>query len=560
MTVYRKETHVSVRTHTITRKGLALVTAGLFAVSSLSFAPIAGAEDPASGATGNTGGTNAGGNNGAGTVTPAMVSQLKSTDEAKLTIHKLKGGFVGTNQWGVEQNVAGTPLNGIAFDVYKVRDIDLSTIEGWKKYSQLDPTNVDQYATDANYVKTLTTANGGVASDTLPIGVYVVKENLSKSNPDPAGTYSPAAPFMTALPFTNEEGTGWNKDVHVYPKNQELKSTKTVTDQGKHAGQEITYDLKGDVPPIPGTVTGDYYTEYVLVDTYDSQKWTPKKDSVSVKVTGGAGLTFETKDFTVSGPADKPAGAPPELTGDKQITVSLTGDGLRKLEEYVRANSTVTGMQVVATVKGDLNATLTPGPLKNQLHLVSGGTGKPRTQTPDVETESKFGKISVTKVDSKDNDKQLAGATFELHKCENSNEVGKPGKLIADSKQTVNGADSWTSDANGALTITGIQLEDWYNGASQTDAFDYCLVETEAPAGYELLPEPVLVPVNQALPDSGTNAFTAAANVANVETTTATFKLPATGEWGRWWIVLGGVLAVLAALTVLYRNGRRNDA
>lgn len=195
--------------NTLPRKGLAIIASGMMAFASFNLAPVALAEDlpPAQ----------------SGSVSTEIVSQLKSDDKAKLTIHKLKGGFVGTNQWGVQQDVAGTPLKGIAFDIYKVKDgdkdIDLSTIEGWQTYSKLDPTKANDYAVEANKIKTVITGEGGVVSEELPIGVYVIKENLGASNPDPAGTYTPAAPFITALPFTTEDGTAWNKDVHVYPKN-----------------------------------------------------------------------------------------------------------------------------------------------------------------------------------------------------------------------------------------------------------------------------------------------------------------------------------------------------
>ena len=538
---------MSVHTTTITRKGLAIATAGLFALSSLSFTPFAVAQD------------------GAGAVNSGLVSQLSKTETAKLTIHKLKGGFVGTNQYGVQQDVAGTPLKGIAFDIYRVKeggaDIDLSTIEGWQKYSELDPTKANEYASEANYVKTITTGDGGVATDELPIGVYVIKEDLAKSNPDPAGTYTPAAPFITALPFTNEGGTAWNKDVHVYPKNQEVKSTKEVDDrQGdqnediRQAGQTISYTLKGGVPPVPNTVAQDnkYFDRYELIDTYDSDKWTPDTSTVKVQINEGDTklADLEAADFEVTNP------------DSNTFTIKLTDAGLLKLRHNVGEK---TNVQVVATIDGTLKADLKPGTVKNGVEVETGNSGQPTVKTPKSEVESKYGRIDVTKF-AKEGDKEtnLAGAKFELHKCTNANAAGQPGTLIEKSKQTVGGKSEWETDAEGKITITGIQLEDWFDGKGQADSFDYCLLETKAPEGYELLPQPILTPVNTNTPETKIGEenlpFTLVQRVENVPTTTSTFKLPSTGEWGRWWLVLGGVAAVLAALGVLYRNNRRTNA
>lgn len=546
---------MSAQSHAITRKGLALVTAGMFAFSSMTLAPVAVAQNE----TAET------------EVSANLVSQLNTNDTAKLTIHKLKGGFVGTNQWGVQQDVAGIPLDGIAFDVYKIKDIDLSTIDGWKTYGELDPKKANEYATEANYVKTLTTANGGVASDTLPIGVYVVKENLSKSEPNPAGTYTPAAPFITALPFTNKEGTAWNKDVHVYPKNQELTSEKTVTDQGQHAQDTISYDLAGTIPPVPANHAGSYFDGYSLVDIYDPKKWTPNTGSIKVQVTDGAGTKvreLDAADFQVSTPV-----AYAKEEGKNAFTISLTRQGLNKVEAEAKKG---TQLRLVATVDGQLKENLNPGELQNKMQVIPPNTSTPNwgrsdepddpntppeEPTPETEVESKYGKINITKVDSADPERTLEGAEFQLRKCENNNTAGGEGVLIKGSKPIkVNGTDKWTTDAEGKFTITGIQLEDWFDGEEQKDEFDYCLVETKAPQGYELLPKPVLVPVNQKTPSTEAQPFTLTSNVSNVKTTTGTFRLPSTGEWGRWWLVGLGVLAILAAAGVILANNRRNSA
>ena len=547
------------QSHAKTRKGLAIVTAGMFALSSMSIAPVAFAQD-----------TPAAADAQAGDVNANLVSQLSKDTKAKLTIHKIKGGFSGIDgQWGTEQQIPGDPLEGVAFDVYKIADIDLTSVEGWKKYSELDPASANTYATEANYVKTLKTDSNGVASETFPLGVYVVKENLAKS--DVEGTLTPAAPFITALPFTTKDGSGWNKDVHVYPKNQELTSEKTVKDEGKHAQGTVSYDLAGTIPPVPANHEGKYFDGYSLVDIYDPKKWTPKTDSIKVQVTadGEKALDLGAGDFQVSEPK-----AYAKEAGKNAFTISLTRAGLDKVEAQAKSGKQI---RLVATVEGDLAKDLVPGELENKMSVIPPNTSTPdwkrsekpddpdnppEDPTPETEVKSKYGKINITKVDSKESKTTLAGAEFQLHKCKPVNEAGKEGELLDPKADplTVNGANKWTTDAEGKFTITGIQLEDWFDGKAQTDNFDYCLVETKAPEGYELLPKPVLVPVNSNTPESNATPFTLTSNIGNVKTTTGTFKLPSTGEWGRWWLVGLGVLAILAAAGVITANNRRNTS
>lgn len=173
---------------------------------------------------------------------------------------------------------------------------------------------------------------------------------------------------------------------------------------------------------------------------------------------------------------------------------------------------------------------------------------------------SEYGAIDLLKVSSED-DAALAGATFELHKCENGGARGDQAKLLDEKKSApvaVGGKTSWTTNDQGKLTITGIQLEDWFDGAKQEDTFDYCLVETKAPEGFELLPKPVNAQVNMDV-RGGTAVELASMTVANVPTTTQTFKLPATGEWGRWWLIGGGTLALLIAAGFAVQAANRKE-
>lgn len=49
--------------------------------------------------------------------------------------------------------------------------------------------------------------------DDLPLGLYYVAETKAPSG------YRAVAPFLVTVPMSNADGTSWNYDVHVYPKN-----------------------------------------------------------------------------------------------------------------------------------------------------------------------------------------------------------------------------------------------------------------------------------------------------------------------------------------------------
>lgn len=542
----------------IAHSSLVALTAGAFALSSLGMASDAIAQNTAE-------------------VNASLVNQLNAGDTATLTIHKLAGSFQGTNQWGVQQDVTGAPLDGVAFDIYRVPNVDVTTIQGWKDYPALQGKPLSSFMTPENKVDTVKTANGGVATYTAPVGVYVVAENLDESDESVRGKYSPATPFMTALPFTTENGGSWNRDVHVYPKNQENNATKTVADKEVQASQQNTYTISGSVPTIPADHGGKYFDGYSLLDVFESGQWTPDKDTIKAYIKVGEDRTsLQASDIQVSETVDYT-----EEAGKQAFTISLTRAGLDKLEAAVKGAGTVQ-VRVEADVKGTVAEGVGVGELVNEATVFPPNIAQPNWErstkpdnpntpptTPPSKTTvvSKYGAIDILKVSSEDN-AVLEGATFELHKCVNGGARGDQATLL-DTRNSqpvkVGGKTSWTTGADGKLTITGIQLEDWYNGSAQTDEFDYCLVETKAPKGFELLPKPINAQVNQATPgastgDGATIQF-ASLNVENVPTTTQTFKLPTTGEWGRWWLIGGGTFALLVAagFTIQAAN-RRNES
>ncbi|MDU2151278.1 MAG: SpaH/EbpB family LPXTG-anchored major pilin, partial [Varibaculum cambriense] len=235
-----------------------------------------------------------------------------------LTVHKYLGATSSLPHNGTKLTeeqlktlTSQKPLEGVKFDLYKVKDVDVSTNDGVavaskignmvlpgdvvEKGIQVDGKN---YTLEAATPASATTNAQGEAVFTVPNvglaeGVYVVVENLKDSgnlktadgDVDKAKV-TPAAPFAVSVPMTKPDGTGLNKDVHVYPKNQVNDLTKTVKDAGKNVGDDIVYTISttstgADTNGKDGINREDLGGVYKIVDTLDPNL---TYKSVTVKV------------------------------------------------------------------------------------------------------------------------------------------------------------------------------------------------------------------------------------------------------------------------------------
>lgn len=478
-----------------------------------------------------------------------VVSLIKKGADAKasLTIHKYEGDPSGRDNG--ESKKVDLPAYDASFTIQKVKGLDVHNVKDWQKYTELDPKKVDKSTLEE--AKTVTTKNGVVKVDNLDLGFYYITEVTKGAE---AGRTT-IAPFFAALPMTHQaEGTNntsWNYDVQVHPKNQVVTIKKTVKDQDKHIGNNIEYTINGDVPAAP-IDKNEVLNKYTLVDNFDPAEQTPDLSTLKVSI-GKTALTKDT-DYKVVDNLAK---------GEFQI--QLTQGGMIKLTD---ARSGKPDTKVTATFTSSLKK-LTDGVEKNKVTLIPPngtaarpdyeknpntpppGTDVPPENPPSSEVDSKHGAIKITKVDGNDAKNKLEGAVFELYKC-------KPGTtdLVSKDKISVDGKSSWTTAKDGTFTIKGVQLEDWYNGASKEDVFDYCVIETKSPEGYELNPTPISVPVNQKTPKAAEKYSLASAEVQNFPDNGG-FRLPETGAAGVGFLVLGG--GALAAAGVLTNKRRKDD-
>lgn len=470
-----------------------------------------------------------------------IITDGQTTD---LVIHKYLGPVVLPHLPNDGNEVTGItlpPLDGIQFDVYKVDDVDLTTNAGWEAAASLYGcmiTSADVMAgsiTCGTSTYTLTavtsgeTASGAVTFADLAVGLYVVNENLAASSYASASSISPAPPFFVTLPMTDTDGLdntmgtaddrmNWLDTVHVYPKNSQDSISKTVADgnQGTanedayYIGEELTYTLSSTITATDsngdGTVNGLDIGYYYVGDQLST-------DVNFVSVTASILAADGTTVVPLTGCA---ATALPGSGCDYIWSVveesGTTGDWVRvvfteKGLDLLAANSgghVVT--KIIATVDslpangiipnmgdfipsqawwmGQGNATpLTPG-----TDTSAGTTPGMPDNIPSNETLSKYGNLTFTKT-AEDGTTALAGAEFTVYRDINNDEDCTDFD-IDPANATIIGSPVTTA-ADGTATFVGLLTSDFYNNAVQTDLITYCLVETKAPTGYNLLADPI---------------------------------------------------------------------
>ncbi len=480
-----------------------------------------------------------------------------------LTVHKYLGATSSLPHDGTkltEEQLKGLtsqkPLEGVKFDLYKVKDVDVSTNDGvavaskignmvlpgdvvekgiqvdGKKYT-LEAANPASATTNAQGEAIFTVPNVGLAD-----GVYVVVENLKNSgnlktadgDVDKAKV-TPAAPFAVSMPMTKPDGSGLNKDVHVYPKNQVNELDKKVKDAGKNVGDDIVYTISttstgADTNGKDGINRDDLGGVYKIVDTLDPNL-TYKSVTVKVKgqpVTEGENGYTLTKEQTGNPAQDK-------------VTVSFKGTTL----DTIAAGAKVE-LELTANVKKDSAVGVIPNQAKLYPNRWSKGIDSSKVET-------KFGDIVIKKVDG--SGEPLAGAVFSVHLDDSA---GKDCSSYGDAIKTSDP----TAKTTGLVSIKGLHLSSFVDNkkVADGDQVPYCLVEEKAPAGYQLLPKPIAFKLTKEGVADLTTAVEGDGSLVKI-TNYKNPGLPLTGAQG---ILLVSALGlILVSIGVVLTVKRRKD-
>lgn len=466
--------------------------------------------------------------------TAGQADLIDSNKTGTLTIKKLLGdperGDDGATHSGAPTGDV-KPLAGAVFNIERL-NIDLTELSGWSQLNDLvdNPQNIAgferhaQQPAEVEQSKT-TGADGEAAFSGIPVGVYVVTEQ-------PRDGYSTSAPFLVSLPYSDGQTGKWEYTRTVYPKNQELRPNKQVDAQGAALGSNMKYAINAPVPAGELNrfkITDQLVQQLQLVTTGD------QAPSVSVSPSGE--LTAD--DYSLA-------------TDNNTLTVEFTEAGRRKLEGLRQANP---NLQVHVQFEAKVVSLPAQGAsITNTAKVEYPNGAEVTTDSPAAEgedpkpTRTDYANLTITKfTNDQGGDANLAGAEFNLYRC-----VGEElkGEAIPVSTSETLATDF---DAAGAATLTtvkseeneregvfrgyGIPVRTFAAGGTATQNYNYCVVETKAPAGFIRNPEVHKVDLQEA------TANQAAELSVRVENQRDNFlsSLPATGAWGIILVFLVGL-------------------
>ncbi|WP_414054784.1 SpaH/EbpB family LPXTG-anchored major pilin [Macrococcus equi] len=478
-----------------------------------------------------------------------LTNAFAAAPTTNLTIHKITGDTERQATYGElsgTETPTGDPISGISFSYWKVTPEQLATMKA----------NISAYDTDAEVQAYVGSAKLGTTAKTAADGTVVVS-NLAEGqywfieDPSTAVKTSNAVPFGLDLPITNQDGTGYITDLHVYPKNT-LEDTPTIdkdvnTDGNKSSSFNVGDEFNWLIQPT--IVKGiEEYKQYTVTDKIDTKLDFQGVDKVTVELNGAA-LTNAT-DYNVTYDA-----------ATRVAKVDFTAAGLTKLGQAgttgkvnimiptVINNTAIIGQPILngATLNFDNGHGITTEP---------GGTTPPEVPPTDIPKVYTGGKNFV-KTDGASG--TLQGAEFVIKNEAGEFLVQNATTLTATWTTDQSQATKFTSDAAGKFEVKGLSYG--ADGSNNTGSTDYFLVEVKAPAGYTIPTNPeTTFTVNATSYYSDPTAITdatAQATAAPQEIINKKTSIPNTGGMGTVLFTVVGLMMMSAAI-IVYRKRQQS--
>ena len=431
-------------------------------------------------------------------------------------------------------------------------------------------------------VMTETDVAGHTSASDIEQGLYLVVETCVPEN-----VTSTCNPFFVSLPMTTIDGTAWNYDVTVYPKNQTGNPTldKTVREDknstGKNTGSltditggyahtasasigdTVDYQIISTMPTI--TSKASDLSEYAYVDTM-SKGIKYNKNDVAIEFFKDAGCTDKIATWAVN--SGKFTVGYDDTANT--MTIRMTDTGLSEINEEttVYTDSVKRGysdctmrITYAATLTADAQMGDTDNP--NEVELTWRRTNNTYFDTlRDCCHVYTYG-IDVLKQFS-DNGGNLRNVKFKLHN--DSDDC----YITAEQKDGVYYAKGFAAKKADATTFVPNSSGHIVVKGLEGDA--YSLTETATDKGYVLLKDAVKIVIKTAesgqCEKCGAKLLTASATVngkdasmtdgnAIVPLTVVNnpgFDLPKTGGYGTWMFTIGGVVLLGAAAFIVIRS------
>lgn len=462
-------------------------------------------------------------------------------DSGDLIIHKYLGDKTDQTNDGTEVTIPSDRelLSGVKFDVYEIEDPD-DDVTPYPPPGNLGADDADKWTYTRNsqtltvtgqgahagkeYTYTLGTAvsqltTNGITTFADLSGYYYVEEDVAGSNPTKPDLANPSNTvpvviangmdlFIVAVPMWNQAGDGWLEDVHVYPKNQNLEPEKAPEIPFVEIGEEFDWFI---TLKLPGNFTSTNFSKFEIWDQLDY-----RLDYISLVVEGGIRDTSNiwtekvtltpVDDYTITTMTATP-------TVGSKVTVALTGAGIDKLggtldASHIRIKLKTKSNQYVEASQ------VTENDIPNKATVeFTNKDGNGIEEIPEVEV--KYGTIAVIKHDEKGN--TLTGSEFQLADTEANATAGNYLRVSMTAENGIadilrpgdTGYDSalpWIIRPH-ATTDLGLSDGKYYSRffrglkIGQVDVTDpsvmiynsYWLVETKAPANFNMLDKPIKI-------------------------------------------------------------------
>ena len=305
--------------------------------------------------------------------------------------------------------------------------------------------------------------------------------------------------------------------------------TKTADEGTVEIGQVVTYTVTGSIPDTTGY---DQYQYIIHDELTKGLDFVNDANGTALE----AGATTVNVAVALKGATDAstaPATATLDTANNKKMSLDLSA--------WVRANQTNKGKEFTVTyyAKVNANAVVTE---KNNATLEYGNNPTDTTTTTPSEAKTPTYPLDILKKKS-GSEEQLAGAKFELYRDVADAKAGKNAIKVSGSKGNyVVNPNSENTVFESVKNIEGKGYNLHLNGLA---AGDYWLKETEAPAGFNKLTDPVKITITK----TGDAEWTISKGeqvetdkIIDIENSTGSL-LPSTGGAGV--IVFAGVAILL---------------
>ena len=457
------------------------------------------------------------------------------------TINLYKLFDVTTSQSGETKNYAYTVNNTYKEKLATTLSIpETSKNEDFvKKVSELDKTGVQKFAND--FTASALTKKLSATETSNKIDESKTSYDFKNLQPGYYLVYVTGGKEIQSSLVTVEEG----KTNTINLKTEAPSITKRAEQDTVSIGQVVKYTVTGSVPDTTG------YEQYVykIQDTLSKGLDFVNDKNGTATSEGKVNVTVAFKEAGVTAGGTTPTTATLDTTNK---TMSLD------LSVWVRANQTNKGKEFTVTYYAKVNkeAVVTE---KNSATLEYGNNPGDTTTTKPSEVKTPTYALYINKTKA-DTDARLAGAKFKLYKDSTNSEAnvvkveGTNGNYVVDptSDNTVFESVASIDDKNYNLHVNGLAAGTYY------------LVETEAPAGFNKLTDPIKVNIAKSA-TGDVNDWTLSKNddkeddkIIDVENSTGSI-LPSTGGMGTIaFTVVAALLVLGVAVSFIHDRKREN--